>query len=111
MTTPSIDRDTFCELQANAGAEFVIELVDAFAEEAPTLLAELRNAVAAGSADRFRRAAHSLKSNSHTFGALRMGELARSLELGGLPTEASAVDVLQREFELAVAALKALARG
>ena len=36
-------------------------------------LAELRAAQAAASAERFRRAAHSLKSNSHTFGALRLG--------------------------------------
>ena len=35
-------------------------------------------------ADRFRRAAHSLKSNSNTFGALRLAALARELELNGL---------------------------
>ena len=41
-------------------------------------------ALAAGDAERFRRAAHSLKSNSNTFGALALGALARELELGGL---------------------------
>jgi cysteinyl-tRNA synthetase len=35
-------------------------------------------------ADRFRRAAHSLKSNSNTFGARTLGAMARELELGGL---------------------------
>ena len=45
------------------------------------MLAELRAARAAADADRFRRAAHSLKSNSHTFGALGLGALARDLEL------------------------------
>ena len=55
-----------------------------FLEEAPAMLAELRDALAAGDADTFRRAAHSLKSNSHTFGALALGALARDLELGGL---------------------------
>ena len=79
-----IDRTTFAELQAAAGAEFVAELVDTFLEEAPQMLAELRRALAEGNADRFRRAAHSLKSNSHTFGAFRLAELARALELGGL---------------------------
>ena len=71
----AIDTDVFRELQATAGADFVVELVDTFFEEAPAMLAELRNARAAEDADRFRRAAHSLKSNSHTFGALPLGAL------------------------------------
>ena len=79
-----IDRATFEELQATAGAEFVGELVDTFLEEAPTMLAALRAALAAADADAFRRAAHSLKSNSNTFGAQRLGVLARELELGGI---------------------------
>ena len=33
---------------------------------------------------RFRRAAHSLKSNSNTFGALALGAMARELELAGV---------------------------
>ena len=41
-------RPTFAELQASAGAEFVAELVDTFLEEAPRMLAELRDARAAG---------------------------------------------------------------
>ena len=111
MNSPLIDRATFSELQDNAGAEFVAELVDTFGEEAPPLIAELREALAAGAADRFRRAAHSLKSNSNTFGATQLAELARTLELGGLPADASGVDALAAEFERTLAALKELARG
>ena len=92
MTQALIDPHTFDELQANAGADFVIELVDTFAEEAPGLLAELRSALAAGAAERFRRAAHSLKSNSSTFGATGLADLARTLELGGLPPDGTGVD-------------------
>ena len=84
MTTPAIDMPTFTELQATAGADFVADLVGTFLEEAPPMLAELRRALAAQSADAFRRAAHSLKSNSMTFGALTLGGMARSLELGGI---------------------------
>ena len=69
MSHAAIDPHTFDELQANAGADFVAELVDTFAEEAPPLLDEMRKAVADGAAERFRRAAHSIKSNSSTFGA------------------------------------------
>ena len=110
MTHAVIDPHTFDELQATAGADFVAELVDTFAEEAPRLLAELRNALAAGAAERFRRAAHSLKSNSNTFGATRLAGMARALELEGLPPDAAAVEALAPEIDTALAALQALAR-
>ena len=110
MTATAIDPHTFDELQANAGADFVIELVDTFAEEAPTLLAELRAAQAAGSAERFRRAAHSLKSNSSTFGATRLAAMSRELELGGMPAGAAPAEALAHELGLTIDTLKSLAR-
>lgn len=109
MSTPLIDPQTFAELQANAGADFVVELVDTFATEAPQMLAELRQAHTSGAAEAFRRAAHSLKSNSNTFGASRLAELARSLELSGLPGSAAPIDTLAGELERSIAALQALA--
>lgn len=111
MSTESvIDPPAFAELQASAGADFVAELVDTFADEAPTIVAELRRALADGSVEPFRRAAHSLKSNSSTFGATRLADLARDLELGGLPADASGIDALAGELETTVVALRALAR-
>jgi HPt (histidine-containing phosphotransfer) domain-containing protein len=80
----TIDRPTFEALKATAGADFVRELVDTFLSEAPKMLDELRTALGASDATRFRRAAHSLKSNGNTFGALPFGALARDLELGGI---------------------------
>ena len=110
MSHAVIDPHTFDELQANAGADFVAELVDTFAEEAPPLLAEMRSAQAAGAAERFRRAAHSLKSNGSTFGATRLAAMARALELEGLPASAAPVDALVQEFGTTLAALQTLAR-
>ncbi len=110
-----IDRATFAELQESAGAEFVTELVDTFLEDAPALLAELRNARAAADAERFRRAAHSLKSNSHTFGATALGTLARTLELGGLSADPAAdlaaIDAVDAAYAEAAAELKGLRHG
>ncbi len=111
MTDPAIDPATFDELRANAGADFVAELVETFAEEAPGLVGELRSALAASSADRFRRAAHSLKSNSLTFGATRMAALAREMELGGLPDDGASVDALAAELAATLAALRSRARA
>ena len=73
MSEPTIDRATYDELKDTAGAEFVAELVDTFLVEAPKLLDELRHAYAKRNADVFRRSAHSLKSNSNTFGARTLG--------------------------------------
>jgi HPt (histidine-containing phosphotransfer) domain-containing protein len=81
MSPPTIDRATFDALREMTGAEFTQELVDTFLEDAPSMLDDLRHALAAQDADKFRRAAHSLKSNCNTFGALTMGAMARELEL------------------------------
>jgi histidine phosphotransfer protein HptB len=90
----------------------VIELVQTFLEEAPVMLQELRDALATGDTDSFRRAAHSLKSNSLTFGALPLGALARELELEGPDTKTpAALDALAAEYARAATALKELSHG
>jgi len=111
MPEEPIDRAVFAELQATAGADFVVELVGTFFEEAPQMLAELRAAHADGAAERFRRAAHSLKTNAHTFGAMALGAQARALEQGGLPADASGIDALEAAYARSAAVLKELARG
>ena len=111
MTDPMIDETTFGELLETTGADFVGELVATFLDEAPQMLATLRAAQASASADAFRRAAHSLKSNANTFGALRLGELARALELGGLAADAAPLDALQAEYERVAVALRERAGG
>ena len=107
MTEPTIDAATFAELEAAAGADFARELIATFLEEAPLMLAELRSTLAAGNADAFRRAAHSLKSNSLTFGALALGAMARELETKGMSGTAS-LDALAGEYARVAAALTAL---
>ena len=111
MADTVIDPATFAELQEAAGADFVGELIATFLEEAPQMLAELRAAQSAGSADGFRRAAHSIKSNANTFGALRLGEMARVLELGGLITDTAPIAALDAEYARAAAALQELSGG
>jgi HPt (histidine-containing phosphotransfer) domain-containing protein len=115
MSAPTIDRATFDALKETTGAEFALELVDTFLEEAPTMMHDLRDALAAQDADKFRRAAHSLKSNCNTFGALTLGAMARDLELtnvskvmesGGQPLAA-----LADEYSRVAAALTELRRA
>lgn len=112
MPDTPVNLATFKELQDTAGAEFVLELVDTFCEEAPQMLKDMRSALVSGDADTFRRAAHSLKSNSNTFGAERLGEMAREFELKGLDHAraggATAIDPLAHEYARVAAALKRL---
>ena len=100
MNENPIDPAVYRELQATTGVEFVAELVDTFLEEAPGMLAELRSARADGNAEQFRRAAHSLKSNANTFGAVCLADQARELELKGLDADPA-------RDEAALAALEA----
>ena len=115
MSEGTIDRSVFEELETTAGADFVRELVDTFLTEAPGMLAELRRALDANEADRFRRVAHSLKSNSNTFGASSLAAMARNLELGGF-TAARAdngepMSALATEYSRVAQALTELKRG
>jgi len=65
--------------------------------------------------ERFRRTAHSLKSNGLTFGALAFAAQAKTLELAGLAAvKAQGGDplaALAAEYRSAAAALEALARA
>ena len=115
MSDSPIDLATFRALEESAGADFVAELVDTFVAEAPLMLAEMRSARSAGDAERFRRAAHSLKSNCNTFGALALAAEARALEQQGLDADpardASAIDGIEAGCGRVALALKGLARG
>ena len=110
MPTPVIDEQVFVELQETAGADFVVELVDSFLEDAPQGLAAMRAAIAAGDAAGFRRQAHTLKSNGVTFGATAFADAARALEheaLAELGASAAArVDVLAALFAAVAANLQ-----
>ena len=54
------------------------------------MIADLKDAAALEDSDRFRRAAHSIKSNAEVFGARHLSALAREMEVSELPTSKSA---------------------
>jgi histidine phosphotransfer protein HptB len=68
--------------------EFLRELVDEFLQDAPKHLESLREAASSGDATTARRAAHTLKGNSLTFGAGKLASLCQHAE-----TAASADDL------------------
>ncbi len=78
-----LDMNTFNSLKESTGADFIGELIDAFLDDAPGLIEQMKTSLAAGDAEKFRRATHSMKSNAATFGCMELAELARELETMG----------------------------
>ncbi len=78
---PEIDKAAFEELKQMSGADFINELIDAFLDDAPNMIQQMRASLAVKDVETFRRNAHSLKSNANTFGATQLAALAKELEL------------------------------
>ena len=112
MSESVIDQAVFDGLKESVGADYIPELVNAFLEDAPTLIAQLRPALAAGDAEAFRRAAHSVKSNAATFGATHLFELAKELEFmareNRLGEVGNRLEVLEEAFGRVAGALDKL---
>jgi CheY-like chemotaxis protein len=111
----AIDRTAFDQLVLTMDRAFAVELIDTFLEDGRELIATLRQALADGNLDAFRRAAHSLKSTSETLGAAPLAGLARELETGAragsLDGAADRIEPLAAEYGRVVDALGELRRG
>jgi HPt (histidine-containing phosphotransfer) domain-containing protein len=82
--------------------EFLAELVDDFLQDAPAQLESLRGAATSGDATAARRAAHTLKGNSRTFGAGNLASLCEGAEtaagVGDLDAVLAHLDEIDREL-------------
>jgi HPt (histidine-containing phosphotransfer) domain-containing protein len=91
------------------------ELAGAFLDEAPQRLAELRAGAERGDAALAGRAAHTLKSNGMTFGAVELVSLCRRLEIAARENELAAnrdlIDRVDAEWALVRPELTALRDG
>jgi len=81
--------------------DFLKELVDAYLDSTPGLLAAMRQATAAGDAAGLQRAAHTLKSGSANMGALALAALCKQLEDMG---RSGSVDGAEARIDTAAAA-------
>jgi HPt (histidine-containing phosphotransfer) domain-containing protein len=113
MPEQVIDRATLEALASTTDKAFVGELIETFLADAPQLLAALGSAVEAGDAEAFRRAAHSLKSNGASLGAMSFSASAKELEMmgkaGDLSAAAGKVEILGADFDQVARALKGFA--
>jgi len=109
--TSQIDMNTFNMLKESTGADFINELIDTFLDDAPNLIAQIRSALAANDSVSFRRAAHSMKSNAATFGAMELSALAKELEALGRDNNleiGNKLEVMDNVFNRVKIQLKAL---
>ena len=110
----ALDMAALGELRASVGddPEFVAELIDDFVADAPVQLESLREAASSGDADTARRAAHTLKGNSRTFGATGLASLCQDAEgaagLGDLEAILARVDEIDAEWRRVSAELIAV---
>jgi signal transduction histidine kinase/CheY-like chemotaxis protein/HPt (histidine-containing phosphotransfer) domain-containing protein/HAMP domain-containing protein len=104
-----LDTATFERLRQTMGAGFD-EILSTFVEDTQELLTTMRRALADKSVDAFRRAAHSLKSNAASFGAVTLSNQAKDLETlaksGSLDGAAPRVERLAGECERVARALR-----
>jgi histidine phosphotransfer protein HptB len=93
---PVLDQSVLDELLETTGgdADFVRDLVETYLADAPAQLEGIDAAITANDADALVRPAHTLKSSSVTLGAMRLGEISRTLEMTG---RTGALDATARE--------------
>jgi CheY-like chemotaxis protein len=92
---------------------FVRELISTFLNDAPGLVGTLRSSLEQRNSEELRRAAHTLKSNGRTFGAIALASLSEELELsahrGSLASADDLVTQIEKEYARVARALGALA--
>ena len=105
MPESLIDKEAWERMKSMTGPVFLVELIDAFLKDSPELIQQMRSGLAAGDLETLRRAAHSLKSNSASFGADRLAGVARDLEMMAKSGSLGDVDSKLSEVEIEYAQL------
>ncbi len=99
---PDLDQAVLADLEAQADAQFVSELVATFLDESRDLIVQIADALCAGDVLGLRRLAHSLKSSSASVGAVALAARAEEIERlardGALAPTALLVPALDEHF-------------
>jgi PAS domain S-box-containing protein len=108
----SLDAAALQNLRDLGGAEFVTEVVDVFLSDAPALITSLSESLERQDAEELRRAAHTLKANGATLGAVAFANACRIVEQhakeGRLDGVAQLVAEIEHEYQTLQQALAPL---
>jgi CheY-like chemotaxis protein len=101
-TEPDLDPAVLADLEAQADAQFVSELVATFLDESRDLLTQIGDSLRGRDVVGLRRLAHSLKSSSASVGAVALAARAEKIERlardGDLDAAAALVPALDEQF-------------
>jgi HPt (histidine-containing phosphotransfer) domain-containing protein len=101
-TETLIDPEAWETMKSMADPAFLVELIDTYLVDSPAQIEQMRRGLESGDVEGVRRAAHSLKSNSASFGAKRLAEASRDLEMlaksGSLEGAGPKVEAVHLEF-------------
>jgi CheY-like chemotaxis protein len=110
----TLDQAALKRLEKSMGKDtaYVAEIIDAFLEDTPRLLMDLRLALEQKQAESLRRAAHTLKGSSASLGAMTLASLCQDLEAlgkaGSMAEVAERIAQAETEYELVEVALTAV---
>lgn len=97
--------DSIRSLQRPGRPDILARVVACYFEDGDSLVAAIREGIAAGDAAAVHRTAHRLKSSSAFLGASRLAQHCRELEElcrdGGLPADDSLVTLIERSYHQA----------
>jgi signal transduction histidine kinase/DNA-binding response OmpR family regulator/HPt (histidine-containing phosphotransfer) domain-containing protein len=110
---PSIDAkvlQSFREMVGEGADSILVEMIDCYLEDAPTLVSAIADAVARNDAKQLHASTHTLKSSSATLGATSLSNLCQQLEAisrtGHIEAGQDKVPQLKAEYERVKAALQ-----
>jgi HPt (histidine-containing phosphotransfer) domain-containing protein len=105
MNQNLIDPQAWETMKSMAEPAFLIELIDIYLTDSQDLLGQMRLGVEKKDNELLRRSAHSLKSNSLSFGAIHLADVSREIEmlaksgsLEGVIAKLSSVEAAYEEF-------------
>ena len=112
-----IDREVLNNLLDAVGGdgEFLAELLETYFTDTPQQFTTMHEALSSGNAEDFRRAAHTLKSNSANFGAMALSQKAKDLEelgkVGSLEKAGEPLTEAEEEYSNVKSALEAIQKN
>jgi HPt (histidine-containing phosphotransfer) domain-containing protein len=113
----AIDKAVFNNLLEAVGGdgEFLTELLETYFTDTPQQFNTMQVALSKGNAEDFRRAAHTLKSNSASFGAKTLSQKAKDLEeigkAGNLDLAGEPLIEAEAEYSKVKSALEAIQKN
>lgn len=112
-----IDRNILDNLLEAVGGdgEFLAELLETYFDDTPQQFSAMHTALSEENTEEFRRAAHSLKSNSANFGAMGLSQQAKHLEdlgkEGNLELAAGPLEEAEAEYSRVKTALEMIQKN